>query len=57
MSEQDKTLMAQYDITCEPKMFYRYKEHRYENFKDALNYARLDTKGAQENSPHTPTEK
>lgn len=57
MSEQDETLMTQYDITRETKMFYRYKGHRYENFKDALNYARIDTKGAQENSPHTPTEK
>jgi hypothetical protein len=57
MSEQDKTLMAQYDITSEPKIFYRYKEHRYENLKDALNYARLTTKDTQENSPHDPIEK
>jgi hypothetical protein len=57
MSEQDKTLMAQYDITSEPKIFYRYKEHRYENLKDALNYARLTTKDTQENSPHAPIEK
>ena len=57
MSEQEKALMTQYDITCEPKMIYSYKGNRYENFKDALNYAQIDTKRAQENSLHIPTEK
>ena len=42
MSEQEEILMAQYGITCESKMIYRYKEHRYENLKDALNYAMLE---------------
>ena len=57
MSEQDKTLMAQYDITCEPKMIYSYKAHRYENLKDALNFAQLDVQRAQEDNLLTPTDK
>ena len=57
MSEQEKKLMAQYEITCEPKKIYAYKEHRYENFKDALNYAQIDTKRRQEDSLLTPPDK
>ena len=56
MSEQEKALMTQYDITCEPKMIYSYKGNRYENFKDALNYAQIDTKRAQEDNLLAPTE-
>ena len=55
MSEQEEILMAKYGITCESKMIYRYKEHRYESLKDALNYAMLDTKLIQESN--LPTEK
>jgi len=57
MSEQEKKLMAQYEITCEPKKIYAYKEHRYENFKDAFNYAQIDTKRDQEDSLLTPPDK
>jgi hypothetical protein len=57
MSEQDETLMAKFDITCEPKMIYSYKAHRYENFKDALNYAQIDTTRVQEDCLQTRTEK
>jgi hypothetical protein len=42
MNEEDKTLMAQYGITGTPKMMYFYKQYRYENLVDALNYARID---------------
>lgn len=41
MSEDDKALMAQYGITSEPKLIYCYKEHRYDNLKDAVNFAKL----------------
>lgn len=59
MSEEGKKLMTQYDITSESKMIDRYKQHRYENLKDAVNYARLDTDviSAQENNSNMPTEK
>ena len=30
MSEQDKTLMAEYGITSTPKTVYFYKEYRYD---------------------------
>ena len=43
MNDKDKGLIDQYGITCESKIIYRYKEHRYENIKDAVNYAKLDT--------------
>jgi hypothetical protein len=42
LSEEDKTLMDQYGITCTPKMVYFYKQYRYENLADALRYAESD---------------
>lgn len=57
MSEENKTLMAQYGITCEPKLIYSYKQHRYENVEQAINFARIDTNRDQENSLHTATKK
>jgi hypothetical protein len=42
MNEEDKILMAQYRITSTPRMMYLYKQYRYENLVDALNYARID---------------
>jgi hypothetical protein len=42
MNEEDKILMAQYRITTSPRMMYLYKQYRYENLVDALNYARID---------------
>jgi hypothetical protein len=43
MSEQDKTLMAEYGITSTDKKVYTYKEYRYDRLSDALSYARIDT--------------
>ena len=43
MSEEDNALMSQYGITRESKLIYSYGQHRYENLKDAVNYARLVT--------------
>ncbi len=42
MSEQDKTLMAEYNITSKPKTVYYYKEFRYDRLSDALAYAKID---------------
>jgi hypothetical protein len=44
MSEQDKTLMAEYGITSSLKTVYFYKEYRYDRLSDALNYAKSDAK-------------
>jgi len=59
MSEEDIKLMTQYDITTESKLIYNYKQHHYENLKDAVNYARLDTEimSTKEKTPDVPTEK
>jgi len=55
MSEQDKTLMAEYGITSTPKTVYFYKEYRYDRLSDALSYAKSDTTGTQEGGePNTP---
>ena len=55
MSEQDKTLMAEYDITSSPKTVYFYKEYRYDRLSDALSYAKSDNKRIQETGePTTP---
>jgi len=57
MSEETKTLMAQYGITCEPKLIYSYKQHRYENVEQAINFARIDATRDQDNSLRTTTAK
>ena len=56
MSEQDKVLMTEYGITCETQIIYRYKEHRYENLKDAVNFAKIDKQHAQEDNIHKVAE-
>lgn len=57
MNEENKRLMAKYGITCEPKMIYSYKQHRYENVEQAINFARIDAKRDQEDILQTTTEK
>ena len=55
MSEQDKTLMAEYGITSSPKTVYFYREFRYDRLSDALAYAKTDAKRIQEGSKSTPS--
>ena len=57
MSNEQETLMLQYNITCEPKMIYSYKQHRYENLKDAINFAQLEAARTQEDSSPKATDK
>jgi hypothetical protein len=57
MNEQDKTLMAQYGITCSPKMMYFYKQYRYEHLADALSYAESDTRNTHNHTRQTPADK
>mgnify|MGYP000161819323 CR=1 FL=1 len=54
MNKSDRELMTQYGITCVPKPIYFYKQHRYENFDDALRYAKIDTKRNRENTSTLP---
>lgn len=60
MSEQDKTLMAEYGITSTVKKVYRYKEYRYDRLSDALNYARTDTRrtgeAVEQETPVSPAD-
>jgi hypothetical protein len=48
MSEQDKTLMAEYGITSTVKKVYTYKAYRYDRLSDAISYARADTRRSGE---------
>ncbi len=55
MSEQDKTLMAEYGITSTVKKVYQYKKFQYDKLSDALSYARTDTGDRGEAvKPETP---
>lgn len=59
MSVEDRKVMTQYNIASESKLIYSYKQHRYENLKDAVNFARLDADVAyaQESNPDVPAGK
>lgn len=56
MSEDEKVLMEKFGITCESKPVYKYMEHRYENLKDALDFAKKDTHQNLENDPSNATD-
>ena len=43
MSKDEKELMDNYGITSERRTVYLYKGHKYDNFKDALNFATIDS--------------
>jgi len=38
----EKTLMKNYGISREQKFVYQYKQYRYDNFQNALNFAISD---------------
>lgn len=43
MTEEESVLLAQYGIKTESITIYLYKQHRYNNAKDAIKYARLES--------------
>lgn len=49
MNEEEKKLIERYGITAESKIVYVYKQHRYENAKDAINFAGLEAVREQGN--------
>ena len=53
MTEDDKELMKRYDITAEQKSVYHYKSYRYEQLRDAVNYATTDVK--RQRAPSEPS--
>lgn len=42
MNEDDKTLMAKYEITSAPRQLFFYRDFKYDNLSDAVQYARND---------------
>ena len=47
MDENEKILLERFEITVESKIVYVYKQHRYDNAKDAINFASLEEERAQ----------
>lgn len=43
MTEDKKKLMNQYAITSEQRTVYHFKDFKYDNFSDALVYARIES--------------
>lgn len=43
MTEDKENLMNQYGITSEQRTVYHFKNFKYDNFKDALVYARIES--------------
>lgn len=43
MTENKEKLMKQYAITSEQRTVYRFKNFKYDNFNDALVYARIES--------------
>jgi hypothetical protein len=41
LSEEDKVLMAQYNIETETRILFYSEGYKYDKLKDALNYAKL----------------
>jgi len=51
MTKKDANLMAKYGITCEQKMVYFYKKHKYDKLEDAINYAKkVESKESEDTS-------
>ena len=44
MNEKDNELAEKLGITSKQKTIYLYNGHTYDNIKDAINYAKIDTK-------------
>ena len=43
MSDDEQTQMLRFGITIEHKTIYHYNRYRYDNLRDALRYAEIDT--------------
>lgn len=50
INQVDENLKRLYGITVEQKPVYVYEGNKYENLKDALNYAKLDTERAHDSN-------
>ena len=43
MTTEETELLEYYGINVEQKFVYFYKGYKYDNLRDALNYAKMDT--------------
>ena len=48
MDETELRLIEEFDITVLQKTVYQYKGHKYDNLKDAVNFAKIDMKRINE---------
>jgi hypothetical protein len=48
MTEEEQQQMTRYGITAEEKTVYRYRNYKYENLAEALNFARIDSERKNE---------
>ena len=56
MTEDKEKLMNQYSITSEQKTVYHFKDFKYDNFDDALIYARIESdRKSETNASNAPT--
>lgn len=53
MTEDEKELLRRYDITAEQRSMYLYKGYKYEHFRDAVNYARIEVE--RQRAPGEPS--
>ena len=57
MTEESRIAMERYGITSASKMMYFYKEYRYDNFSDALKYAKSEAKSSQSTILHSSADR
>ena len=44
MNDEEKRLIEEFGITLEQKTTYLYKGYKYDSLKDAINFAKIDSK-------------
>ena len=54
--KDDETLMKIYGIQSSTKTIYHYQNHRYDNLRDAINFAKIDVKRHRPSSLASNTE-
>lgn len=50
MNDSERSVMAEYGITCETRRVFHYKQYKYDRLDDALRFARADTGQAKSRS-------
>ncbi len=45
MNDEEKELIKEFEITLDQKITYSYKGYKYDNLKDAVNFAKINRNG------------